>query len=206
MKNFPAPEVQRLREFHALGKQVLQVYEASEPLASGSRRRGVAQTFDRRLGLKRDQVDKARQFAAMYSDEEVDALCELVNRSDRGQITKSHVIRLLAVPSKRRRDKLAKLVVREQWTVQRLGAEITKEGKSSKGGRRPKRPANVEEALGQIQQMVRQWGRWEEMMSDDGGASRVGIKDLPDAVARAVAKMTKSAQAAAMATGSSRNV
>ncbi len=206
MKNFPAPEVRRLREFHALGKQVLKVYETSEPLASGSRRRGVAQTFDRRLGLKRDQVDKARQFAAMYSDEEVDALCELVNRSDRGQITKSHVIRLLAVPSKRQRDKLAKLVVREQWTVQRLGAEITKEGKSSQGGRRPKRPATVDEALGQVERLVRQWERWVEMMADDGGASGVGIKDLPGAVARAVAGMSKSAQAAAMATRSSRNV
>lgn len=199
MKNFPAPEVRRLREFHALGKQVLKVYETSEPLASGSRRRGVAQTFDRRLGLKRDQVDKARQFAAMYSDEEVDALCELVNRSDRGQITKSHVIRLLAVPSKRQRDKLAKLVVREQWTVQRLGAEITKEGKSSQGGRRPKRPATVDEALGQIQRMVRQWERWEEMMSENGGASGVGIKDLPVAVARAVAKMRAAARSAGAA-------
>ncbi|ADB18068.1 hypothetical protein Psta_3404 [Pirellula staleyi DSM 6068] len=203
MKKPPPPEIRRLRKFHALGKKVLQVYETSEPLASGSRRRGVAREFDSRLGLKRDQIDKARQFAAMYSDKEVDALCELVNRSDQGRITKSHVIRLLAVPSKRRRDELAKLIVREQWTVQRLGPEITKEGKSSQGGRRPKRPATVDEALGQIQRMVQQWERWVEMIEDKDDTKGVSIGDLPVQVARAVAGMSKSAQAAAMETRSS---
>ena len=125
----------------------------------------------------------------------MDALCELVNRSDRGQITKSHVIRLLAVSSKRRRDMLAKLVVREQWTVQRLGAEITKEGKSSQGGRRPKRPATVDEALGQIQRWVRQWENWVEMISDLPSINAVSTADLPKHLLRAVEQVSAAAKA-----------
>lgn len=196
MKKPPPPEIRRLREFHALGKRVLRVYEASQPLADGQRRRGVAQAFNRRLGLQRDQVDKARQFAAMYSDEEVDKLCNLASRDGVRPITKSHVIRLLAVRSRRERHKLAKQVVNEQWSVQRLGIEICKRGKVSNGGRRPKRPATVEKALEQIQRMAHRWERWVEMMSDQDDASGVGIGDLPVPVARALAKMSATTKSA----------
>jgi hypothetical protein len=190
-------EAKRIREFHTLGKRILKVYGASQPLADGNRRRGVAQAFNRTLGLQRDQVDKARQFAAMYSDEEVEALCELKSASDGKRITKSHVIRLLAIGNRRERHKLAKQVVREQWSVQRLGAEITRQGKSSEGGRWPKRPSTVGEAMGQIQRMAQQWKRWVEMMSDQDDASGVGIGHLPKAAARAVAKMRAAARSAA---------
>lgn len=196
MKKPPPPEILRLLEFHALGKRVLKVYEASQPLADGQRRRGVAQWFNTKLGLQRDQVDKARQFAAMYSDEEVNVLCNLASKDGGRTITKSHVIRLMSVRNKRQRSQLAKQVVREQWTVQQLGAEITRQGKSSRGGRRPKRPATVGEALEQVQRMAQRWERWVEMMSDQDDASNVGIGDLPVSVARALAKMSEAAKSA----------
>lgn len=196
MKKPSPPEIRRLREFHALGKRVLEVYEASQPLADGKRRRGVAQVFNHRLGLLRDHVEKARQFAAMYNDEEVNTLCNLASRDGGRPITKSHVIRLMSVRNKRQRTQLAKQVVREQWSVQRLGSEICKRGKSSQGGRRPKRPTTVEEAMEQMQRMVRQWERWVEMMSDQEDVSGVGIGDLPVSVARALAKMSAAAKSA----------
>ena len=191
------PETRRLREFHALGKKVLEVDRDSEPLAGGRRRRGVAKQFQKKRGLSRDQVEKARKFAAMYSEEELEALCSLnVSRTGKS-VTKCHVIRLLAVHSKRTRRRLEKQAVRHGWSVQRLGQEITKSGKSSQGGRRPKRPATVDEALGHIERLAQQWVRWAEMMEDSDGDESVGTKDLPGPVALAVGKMTRSANSVA---------
>lgn len=188
------PETKRLRQFHELGKKVLAADKQSKPLAGGKRRRGVARRFMKTRGLQRDQVDKARQFAKMYTDHDLKELCSLQSEDGSRRITKSHVIRLLAVRSKRTRAKLAKQVVRYGWCVQRLGQEVTKSGKSSRGGRRPKRPATVDEALGQIERMAQRWTNWVQMMEDSDGDQEVGITDLPGPVTRAVSRLTRSAE------------
>ena len=193
-RNVEPAETKRLREFHTLGKQVLEADKGSDPLAGGKRRRGVAKQFQNKQGLKRDQVDKARQFASMYSEQELNELCSLNTEDRTKRLTKSHVIRLLAVRNKRSRMKLAKQVVQDGWSVQRLGQEITKSGKTSQGGRRPKRPATVDEAKHQIKSMVQQWVKWMEMMDDSDGDQDVGIEDLPKSVVRTLARMTKSAE------------
>ena len=196
-------ENRRILEFHRLGKQV-QRDDQKAAIRMDGKHVGVSKRFCKRLGVGRDQIEKARKFVKLYTDEEVRVFCKLGENGK--QLSKSHLIRLLAVPSRRSRHKLARLAAEQGWSVQRLGQEIKRLGKNHPKGRRPKRPATVDEALGQIQRMVQQWERWCKMMKDKNDKRGVSIGDLPVQVARAVAGMSKSLQAAAMATRISRNV
>jgi hypothetical protein len=95
--------------------------------------------FAERLGVRRDYVDKARQFASKYNNKQFDDLCAL-RRPDGMPLGRKHVVFLLSVKDKRQRARLQRMAADEAWGTRRLGEEITAiQGSQSSGGRRPRK-------------------------------------------------------------------
>jgi len=76
-------------------------------------------------------------------------------------LSRKHVSFLLSVKDKDKRKRLQRRVAKEGWGTRRLGEEITKvEGRQSAGGRRPRAPETVDDALTQTVKMAESWLHW----------------------------------------------
>ena len=105
------------------GVRVLKADRHSTKRGTGRRHWGVYEAVHDATGAARDEIEKARKFASMYSRSELKELCTLGGSRGR-RLNKSHVIRLLGVANKRRRAKLARLASEQGWSVRRLSDEI----------------------------------------------------------------------------------
>jgi len=150
--------VKQLRDYYQLGQEMLAA-DAKNP-NRGVYSKGVTKEFAERIGTGRDYVDKARQFASRYTEDQLDELCSL-RRPDGMPLGRRHLIALLSVKDKRQRNRLQRMAAEEGWGTRRLGEEIVGlQGSQSSGGRRPRGPESVAGALAQIAKMSERWGRW----------------------------------------------
>jgi transcriptional regulator with XRE-family HTH domain len=179
--------LKQLRDYYQLGLKVLEADRKNPIKLMYSR--GVSMDFAKRLGVSRDYVDKARQFASKYTEEQLDVLCAL-RRPDGMPLGRKHVVYLLSVKDKRQRARLQRRAAEEGWATRRLGEEITVlQGSQSSGGRRPRGPVSVDDAVAQIFKMCERWGRWYAgVESEDEGA--VSLGDLPKSVSDRLASVS----------------
>ena len=173
--------VQELRDYYQLGLDVLDADRKNPNRRTYSK--GVTIRFANRLGKGRDYVDKARQFAASYTEEQLDELCSL-QRPDGMPLGRTHVVALLSVKDKRQRKRLQRRAAGEGWGTRRLGEEITAiQGRHSSGGRRPREPDSAKDAVAQIVKMCERWGRWYEGFErEEDETAGVSLEDLPKLV------------------------
>ena len=100
-----------------------------------------------------------------------------------------HVVGLLRIKNKRDRKRLQRKAVVEGWSTRQVAAEISKLlSTGGSGGRRPKTPKTVDDALMQVQTMTNRWSRWYagfDSQQDDEqkqDTSRIELDDLPEPI------------------------
>ena len=185
---------QKLRKFYKLGLDVLEADDANTERNIYSL--GVTMEFANRIGMARDYVDKARKFASTYTETDFEELCQL-RRPDGKPLGPRHVIGLLRVKNKRQRKQFQRKVAIEGWSTRRIPLEVSKLlGTAGSGGRKPRIPEKVDDALDQIVIMTKRWGRWYEGF-DSGKRkkkklkkSRIEVEDLPDFVRKHLKSVT----------------
>lgn len=192
--------VNELRAYYQLGQKVLEADEKNPNRQVYSK--GVTIKIAKRIGKARDYVDKARQFASGYTEDQLDDLCAQ-RRPDGLPLGRRHLVALLSVKDKRQRKRLQRMTAEQGWGTRRLGKEITSlQGSQSSGGRRPRRPDSVSDALSQIVTMGERWGRWYEGFErEEDKTAGVSLESLPKpirvrmvAVAAEIKKLEVAAQ------------
>ena len=180
--------VRELGDYYQLGLEVLEADRKNPNKRTYSKH--VSQDFADRLGVGRDYVDKARQFASSYTEKQLEELCSL-RRPDGMSLGRRHVVALLSVKDKRQRRSLQRRAAEEGWGTRRLGEEITVlQGSGSSGGRRPRGPDSVEDAVAQVIKMCERWGRWYEGFDITADEDSISLKDLPKPVREALMRAT----------------
>jgi hypothetical protein len=113
-------------------------------------KRDVMVKFAAKLGLRRDAVERARQFAREFSKKEVYEICKLC-RKHNFPLGVTLILRTFAVKNRKKRMALIGRVIREGWTQARLSAEIRDiPGALHHKGRGRSLPDSREEARQQI--------------------------------------------------------
>ena len=107
----------RLRQFYELGRQVVAA-DAANPI-KGEYSRGVVQKFADKQGRSRDNIEKARQFALAYTEEEFEELATARN-PDGLPMGAAHITLLLRIKAKKQRTALQKKALREGWSFEQL--------------------------------------------------------------------------------------
>jgi hypothetical protein len=175
--------LQKLRAFYRDGQAVIDA-------AGGKTRRqldpkDVVKTFARERGRYPDYYWQAAKFARTYTEEQFEELCCL-RRPDGKPLSPNHVIRLLLVRDRRRRQGFQTRAIREGWSASRLYDEIRQiQVASSSAGPPFKEPESVDEALIQIANQTGRWLRWLSVLepAEEEEAERdITLDDLPGAV------------------------
>lgn len=118
------------------------------------------QTLAVEAGTNPATLRRARQFARVYTEKQLDTLLRL--RTSEGlPLSWSHVQELIAVGEAAARAGLQRRAAREGWTVRQLKAEVQKlhGGKRSKGGRKFATQGTPEDALKRLADVGRVWVR-----------------------------------------------
>ena len=131
-------------------------------------------------------IYKARQFAKLYSPEELKELCSLKG-PDGKPLGVGHVYELIQVKKRGDRKKLQEEAAKHSWSSRRL-----KEKREQKHGyqvatnvgRKPRRAANSDEALLQLAHLADQWTRWADALAShvDDQATEFTLNELPAGV------------------------
>ena len=146
----------RLRAYHALGRKVLARIKDG-PLDAATLRELHEET-----GHGFDNLRKARVFARIYTEGQLDELCSL--RTPRGMpLPWRYVQQLLMVPSGEVRDALQRKAAERGWGLEELAAAIPGKARRrqtrSDGGRPFLRPRTVADGLRRIVRHGDEWLR-----------------------------------------------
>jgi hypothetical protein len=174
---------QALRRFHARGKRALQVGEQRKRRGQGIW--GTAASLGAKTDTDQHRLLEARRFARMYSDEDLEVLCNLGQGKGR-PITRLQVVQLIRVRDRRKRDALAKRCAENSWSFRRLQFEVDREvPRRQYGGRSQEPPQSVEEALLVTARMAGSLVRWRNVLESDDLTfkNRVTMKKLPVTIA-----------------------
>jgi hypothetical protein len=184
-------ELKVIRDYHKLGCQVL------KRVGDGKRAKyspGVIMELVEETGKTESVLNKARQFAQMYTLSDLKTLCDLC-KNERFAVGIGHLVQLITIRQKRTRKKWERDTVRNQWSVAELrkqkAKELGKDSKAVKGGRPFKRPESAEDALQSLADMCDHWRRWCDMMEpvDDEAEGQIDLDDLPKPLAAATKKV-----------------
>lgn len=110
--------IRKLREFHDIGHHSLK--NMPENRGYG---RSVAKAEADELGMNEDTLRKARQFADLYSDDDLGELVSLC-RQHEFALSRTYIIQLVRVPVKDQRRRLQEKVIAERWKTTRLRQAI----------------------------------------------------------------------------------
>lgn len=172
------PKIAQLKRYYRIGKRALKQTEA----AGGKFARGVIASLAEEEGLPPSTVEKCRQLAQRFEQEDFDELCRL-RRTDGEPIGWGHVTRLITVKNARSRQSLVRKVAENDWSVKRLDDEIHKsrKPKQTRGSTHAK-PKTTKEAYGQIASMCDQWLRWAGDFATEPkeGERGVWLEDMPE--------------------------
>lgn len=183
--------IEKIRSFHELGLG-LPAKQRHRDIYSLKVIEGEA----KRRGMNPETVRQARQFAEIYSEEEMEALCHQVMEKQADAephqpiFTRTHVVRLLSVGPKRRREALLRKAIEECWSCSRLENEISKRmGTRREGGRRPRIPNSLSDFYADLEKMCEAWRRWRAELERSPGEGRdkhVQLDDLPGRLRRPI--------------------
>jgi hypothetical protein len=114
----------------------------------------------KKCGLNPDTLLKAWRVAEEYEEADIEALCELVEKHA-ARFGRTHLLRLLAVGDRARRDALAKEAVEGRWGLTRLEAAILGRRERKLGvGRKPRVAEDEGERLAVLEGLCLRWTRW----------------------------------------------
>src|SRR5262245_61540921 len=146
-----------------------------------------------RLGWTDTKLRKARQFALLFTREQLHDLCGLVRRH-LSHFGPTHVGIAVTVPKARERASLLRACIEEDWSKVELEAEIKKRfGPRRFGGRRRRVADDPLQALVQVDEMADSWLRWHAVASEEppgNGHTESVLDRLPEPVRGEVRKVT----------------
>jgi hypothetical protein len=111
--------------------------------------------------LNVDTLGKMRRVAQEYTPEQVADLAARV-RMHRSRFSTSHLIRLLALGDRKRRDALEENAVRGSWPLSLLErhVQIARRARRAGAGRNPQVPAGGKHRLVVLEGLCLKWVRW----------------------------------------------
>ena len=177
--------LKKLRDFYRDGQAVIAAAEGN------TRRRlapkDVVKTLASERGRSRDHYWQACKFAKAYDEEQFEEICKL--RLPNGKpLSPRHIVLLLSVEDKRRRNGLKNKVIKEGWSTYRLRDAIRPmQTPTSSGGRHVRTPESTDDALVQIANMTGRWLRWVKVLepNEEGDTEeKITLNDLPGAIRR----------------------
>ena len=174
-----------LRKCHEIGRAILEEHPGSGPLGSRTIR-GLEVDF----GLNADRVREYRRFAASYTKNDLDTLCQRCERHDRA-LGFRIVVKLMRIKSKKSRRKLEEQVIAGNWSLDDLQSEQFKTGRRPEVGRKPKLPSTSDEMLVILEGMCLRWGRLYAELSKGDSESHIGLKDLTTGVRKQLKAATE---------------
>lgn len=155
--------LKRLRHFHAKGA-------ASLAECPGRPKYGSMRDIDNK-GESSELLRKARNFADLFNEAELDELCELCKRHD-FPLGIGHILRLLRV--QKNQQAFCRRAIKNGWSAKQLDVEILRRNKTHhQAGRRRHVPKDAFEAYFQINRFCDQWQRLRQSLQSP--ASR-GVK------------------------------
>ena len=176
-----SPPLGSIRDFYELGTKFLKA-------AGDGRSPGTAEKLAEKYGYSQVAVYKARQFAKMYNEDELEELCSL-GESEGQPLGIGHVHQLIQVKSAGERKRLQKAASKNCWSSRKLKEQRKhKHGYkvATKVGRKPRRAANSDEALLQLAQHADQWLRWADALAttlpEEDPSDQFTLGDLKESV------------------------
>ena len=166
--------VKELEKFYKLGQRVLEADQKSredreklQEQKNGKVRKellyspGVIVGLVKKVGMSKDYIHKARNFAETYTPEQFETLKNL-SRPDGMPLGRRHIIMLMRIKNKSLRNKYQRWAASKGWSITEIAAEVSKlfGRPGGAGGRKPQRAVDIDEALVQISRMTNRWGRW----------------------------------------------
>lgn len=154
--------IKKVRQFHDIGHRSLKDLPDNRGYGSS-----LAKVEAAKVGMNEDTLRKARQFAELYSDDDLAELAALC-RQHACVLGTSFIILLVRVPDREQRRRLQRKVTSKHWTASRLEQAITSRyGPRRAGGRRPAIPRDAAELLAQVESMCDAWVRWHSALTDE---------------------------------------
>lgn len=175
------PPLGSISEFYELGSKFLEA-------TGGERSPGMAKELSKESGYSEVAVYKARQFAKMYNQDELEELCSL-GESEGQPLGIGHVHQLIQIKGAGERKRLQKAASKNCWSSRKLkekrkhklGYQV-----ATNVGRKPRRAANSDEALLQLAQHADQWMRWADALAttlpEEDQSTQFTLGDLKDSV------------------------
>jgi hypothetical protein len=111
--------------------------------------------------LNIDTLGKMRRVAEEYTEDQVADLAGRV-RAHSSRFSTSHLIRLLAVDDRKKRDSLESEALRESWPLSRLQrqVQVTRKARRPGAGRKPAVPEDSKHRLLVLEGLALKWVRW----------------------------------------------
>jgi hypothetical protein len=111
-------------------------------------------------GLNYDTLAKAWRAARLYTREQIDELCRLVEEHQ-ARFGPTHLTRVMAVKDPKKRDALTRKAIRGRWGVTRLERAVQAlNGRREHVGKRPQLPDGRPELLNALIALCEKWQRF----------------------------------------------
>ncbi len=133
----------------------------------------------KRLGTNIDRAAKQRRAAEEYTETQINALCESIERH-RSRFGPSNLLVLLRVEDRRQRDAITRQAIRENWSYGKVvrAVQALRGERREHVGRRPRVPDDPVERLLALDAAAEKWCRWCD----------AALPQLPEALHPLVAK------------------
>jgi hypothetical protein len=178
-----------IREYHSQGRASLR----DLPERGRYGQKAIIEAAEQ-LGWKDTKLRKARQFALMFTQKQLDDLCGLVRRH-LAHFGTTHVGIAVTVPDARERAELLRSCIVNDWGKAQFQAEIkARLGPRRHGGRRRQVAEDPLHALVQVDEMADTWLRWHTIAvarPERNGHARSTLDRLPEPVQRGVQSVTQ---------------
>jgi hypothetical protein len=159
-----------------------------------SKRNGIIPAFATEKGLRRDTVERARQFARVFTKTDLRQICREC-RKHNFPLGVTLIYRVLPLRDADRRMQLLRQAIRKRWTQRRMIAEIhTRTGAKTRSGRPRALPKNSAEACLAIVSRIVPVLRWlEELKSSKEAQLGANLRGKIDKAVIALEALVKAA-------------
>jgi hypothetical protein len=111
-------------------------------------------------GMNHDTLQKAWRAARLYTREQIEELCGLIDRHA-ARFGPTHLSRVMAIKDARKRDALTRRAIRGRWGVTRLERAVQLvNGRREHVGKRPQVPEGRSELLTSLLALCEKWRRF----------------------------------------------
>lgn len=178
-------DVHSVREFWDKGRASLERLARldADALKLGNKAATYAEEA-RRLGTNVDTAAKMRRIAQEYTEDQIDAICALIERHQ-SPFGFANLMVLLRVEDRRQRDALMREAIKEDWPYMKVvrAVQALHGERRAHVGRKPRVPDDPVELLLALDAAAEKWCRWNDAaLAELPAALHPLVKKATDAV------------------------